>query len=201
MNEPQQPAPEQKPPEPPREPSLERPRAGWLFLMILAVILASDLATKYATFKFLGASIFLAPDGTPTLTSSSVYTLFPGLALEAALNLGAFNGWFAQLPWLLIGISALALPICLYIVLKSNHRPAVLVVALAFISSGAVGNLYDRIIYGGVRDFIRCSIRIGEQEWVWPNFNIADRAIVCGVAMILIREWYLARRARTASAG
>ena len=199
MNEQTPAAPEQRQPEPHQEPSLEPPRAGRLFLMILAVILAADLWTKQAVFKFLGVTIFFAPDGTPALTASDLYPLMPGFALEAALNLGAFNGWFSQVPWLLIGISALALPICLYIVLKANHRPAMMVVALSLIASGALGNRYDRITYGGVRDFIRWSVEVGEREWVWPNFNIADSAIVCGVALILIREWKLARRARATS--
>ncbi|MGE4601567.1 MAG: signal peptidase II [Planctomycetota bacterium] len=199
-DEPQQ-APEEKQPEAPLEAGLDRPRAGLLFLTTMGAILTADLSTKYATFKFLKASIFTAPDGTPAVTASDAYPLFPGLALEAALNLGAFNGWFAQMPWLLIGISALAFPICAYVVLKAPHRSISLVLSLAFIASGALGNLYDRLLYGGVRDFIRCSIMIGEQEWVWPNFNIADSAIVCGVALILLREWNLSRNARITSGG
>lgn len=200
MNEQAAAQPDKKQPELHQESSLPPPRAGGLFLMILTVILAADLWTKHAVFQFLGVTLFFAPDGTPALTATDLYPLMPGLALEAALNLGAFNGWFSQLPWLLIGISALALPICLYIVFKSEHRPAAMVVALALISSGALGNLYDRVTIGGVRDFIRCSIDIGQNEWVWPNFNIADSAIVCGVALILIREWKLARSARASNA-
>ncbi|MGE4618917.1 MAG: signal peptidase II [Planctomycetota bacterium] len=192
--------PKEKQPETLEEISLERPHAGRLFLMILGVILAADLLTKYACFQFLGVSIFTAPDGTAAITASAAYPIFPGLALEAALNLGAFNGWFAGMRWFLIAISALAIPICLCIALMSPQRPATMVWALALIASGALGNLYDRIVYGGVRDFIRCSIQLGDKEWVWPNFNIADSAIVCGVALILLREWTLARRARGATA-
>jgi signal peptidase II len=75
-----------------------------------------------------------------------------------------------------------------------------MVVSLALIAAGAAGNLHDRWFHGGVRDFIRCSVNFGEKEWVWPNFNIADSAIVCGVAIILIREWILMRRAAEVSA-
>lgn len=198
IEQPQQ-TPEEIQPETPQGSNPEHPPAGLLFLTTLGVILAADLSTKYATFKFLGATIFIAPDGTPAITATNAYPLFPGLALEAALNLGAFNGWFAQMPWLLIGISALALPICAYVALKAPHRSTSLILSLAFIASGALGNLYDRLLYGGVRDFIRCSIEIGDREWVWPNFNIADSAIVCGVALILLRELKLSRQARATS--
>ena len=89
---------------------------------------------------------------------------------------------------MLIGVSLLALPVCFYIAtFRSDGR--LMVTALGLIASGAAGNLYDRALIGGVRDFIRWSIQWGEKEYVWPNFNIADSAIVCGVALILWMEW------------
>ncbi|MFC1845526.1 signal peptidase II [Candidatus Dependentiae bacterium] len=48
--------------------------------------------------------------------------------------------------------------------------------------SGALSNLFDRILYGGVLDFI--SFAYG--NWYWPIFNIADVCIVSGVFLILI---------------
>jgi signal peptidase II len=55
--------------------------------------------------------------------------------------------------------------------------------------SGALSNLIDRIIYGGVIDFIVVSAG----SWVWPVFNIADCCIVLGIAMMtytwLRAEW------------
>lgn len=46
---------------------------------------------------------------------------------------------------------------------------------------GAVSNLYDRLVYGGVVDFI--ALRYG--SWQFPIFNIADIAIVCGAILML----------------
>ena len=46
---------------------------------------------------------------------------------------------------------------------------------------GAVANLYDRLMYGGVVDFIL--FQYG--TWSFPIFNIADIAIVCGVLIML----------------
>ncbi|KKT02206.1 MAG: lipoprotein signal peptidase, signal peptidase II [Candidatus Peregrinibacteria bacterium GW2011_GWF2_43_17] len=51
-------------------------------------------------------------------------------------------------------------------------------VVAGLILGGALGNLYDRIVYGYVRDFI--------SVWKWPSFNIADSAIFCGALALLI---------------
>ena len=52
---------------------------------------------------------------------------------------------------------------------------------LALIIGGALGNLYDRIFLGVVRDFIG----IGP----WPNFNLADAAIVVGVLLFALYSY------------
>ena len=162
--------------------------AAGLFTVITGFLLWADIWTKVAVFQFLKVEIFTAPSGFPAVTRSPIYEIFPGFALEAALNLGAFNGWFSWAPWLLIGVSFLALPVCFFIATFRSSGPLT-VTALGMIASGAAGNLYDRITIGGVRDFIRWSVQWGDQEYVWPNFNIADSAIVCGVGLILWTEW------------
>ena len=162
--------------------------AAGLFALVAGILLWADLWTKSAAFRFLDVKIFTTPNGLPAVTRSDIYEIFPGFALEAALNLGAFNGWFAWAPGMLIAISFLALPVCFYIAtFRSDSR--LMIIALAMIASGAAGNLYDRALIGGVRDFIRWSIQWGDKEYVWPNFNIADSAIVCGVGLILWIEW------------
>lgn len=53
---------------------------------------------------------------------------------------------------------------------------------LAFVAAGAAGNLYDRILRGGlVVDFIRCHIRLGSFHYIWPDFNVADMGVTCGM--------------------
>ncbi len=54
--------------------------------------------------------------------------------------------------------------------------------ALSLILAGAVGNLYDRIRYGYVIDFIELYFR----TYRWPSFNVADSAITTGVALLAI---------------
>jgi signal peptidase II len=55
-------------------------------------------------------------------------------------------------------------------------------VALSLILAGALGNLYDRIRYAYVIDFIELYVR----TFRWPSFNIADSAITSGVALLAI---------------
>ncbi len=54
-------------------------------------------------------------------------------------------------------------------------------VALALILGGAIGNLYDRIVYHYVIDFI--DVHIGPYHW--PDFNLADSAIVIGACLLV----------------
>ena len=55
-------------------------------------------------------------------------------------------------------------------------------VALALILGGALGNLHDRIVYGSVVDFIEVHIF----SYHWPDFNVADSAIVTGACLLLL---------------
>ncbi|MEK7340156.1 MAG: signal peptidase II, partial [Verrucomicrobiota bacterium] len=60
----------------------------------------------------------------------------------------------------------------------SEYRRVCLVMVLA----GAVGNVFDCIIYGHVIDMF-CFIFWG---YIYPVFNIADAAIFCGILMMLL---------------
>ena len=62
----------------------------------------------------------------------------------------------------------------------------------------AMGNLVDRIRYGWVIDFIDVYITRGGRELHWPTFNVADIAIVVGVALMAIDMIGAARRASAA---
>jgi lipoprotein signal peptidase len=56
-----------------------------------------------------------------------------------------------------------------------------LCVALGLICAGTIGNFYDRVVFGGVRDFLHFyAIR-------WPVFNIADCCLVVGAGILLIQ--------------
>ncbi|WP_315828593.1 signal peptidase II [Bradyrhizobium sp. SZCCHNG3015] len=66
---------------------------------------------------------------------------------------------------------------------RSHTRLAT--VALGLIIGGAIGNGIDRVAYGAVVDFALFHINIGGNTYNWYVFNLADVAIVVGVAALL----------------
>jgi lipoprotein signal peptidase len=55
--------------------------------------------------------------------------------------------------------------------------------ALGLILAGTLGNLFDRVVFGGVRDFLHF-------YWFeWPVFNVADSFLVCGAALLLLQAF------------
>jgi len=58
-------------------------------------------------------------------------------------------------------------------------------ISLALIIGGAVGNIYDRIAYGNVIDFL--DFYVGTTHW--PSFNVADTSICLGAALLAFSSW------------
>jgi signal peptidase II len=56
---------------------------------------------------------------------------------------------------------------------------------LSFVLGGAIGNLYDRLMYGHVVDFLQLH---WQQSWYFPAFNVADSAITIGVVLMLLES-------------
>ncbi|HXG10376.1 MAG TPA: signal peptidase II [Gemmataceae bacterium] len=67
---------------------------------------------------------------------------------------------------------------------RSTARDRVLCAALGLILAGCVGNLYDRIVFAGVRDFLDFYLIR------WPVFNVADCCLVCGAALLLAQAFW-----------
>ena len=166
-----------------------------LHLGCTATLLFLDLWSKVAVFRMLNAEIIEGPEGQRYLTADPEIVLFPGFALEAALNPGAFNGMLAGMRWLLLSISVIAAIATLIVAVTPKKMPWHLTTALGLIAGGAIGNFYDRVQFGVVRDFVKWYAG----DFVWPNFNIADSGIVVGVAIILFHEIQTARREKRAA--
>jgi signal peptidase II len=59
------------------------------------------------------------------------------------------------------------------------------VIGLGLIIGGAIGNAIDRLAYGAVVDFALFHVQFGGKTYNWYVFNLADVAIVAGVAALL----------------
>ena len=82
----------------------------------------------------------------------------------------------------LVGFSALALILVAGLLWRSARLDRLTSVALALILGGAAGNLFDRIVWGRVTDFLE--LYVGDYHW--PTFNVADSCIVIGSALLLL---------------
>jgi len=66
--------------------------------------------------------------------------------------------------------------------IRSSLKNRLLQVALALVLGGALGNLYDRLAYGYVVDFLEFYVG----AYHWPSFNVADSAISIGVVLLAL---------------
>lgn len=66
-------------------------------------------------------------------------------------------------------------------------------VAIGSIAGGAVGNVIDRMRFGGVVDFIHAHVQTAWGDYSWYVFNVADAAIVCGVAALILESSFRKR--------
>ena len=147
------------------------PSARWLWLAV--AIVAADRASKFAIER-LTAEGFRRP-----LVSNFA-------DLVHSVNAGIAFGLFSQTAskWIsfLLVLSSAAVVLLLAWLLFAGHAGRVQSQAgIALIAGGAAGNLLDRLLHGGVTDFLE--LRAG--NFRWPAFNLADSAITIGAALII----------------
>jgi signal peptidase II len=108
----------------------------------------------------------------------------PFLDLLLVWNKGVSYGLFdTKAQGILVGLSLLVCCV-LWIWLCRSHRP-VTVAALGLVIGGAMANALDRLIHGAVADFFQ----LHWHAWNWYVFNLADVAIVAGVALLLYESF------------
>ena len=121
--------------------------------------------------------------------------VLPVLNLTFVRNYGVTFGLlagFGQWSYLLLAAVALAVVAALGIWLRRAESRLV-ATALGAIVGGALSNIIDRLRFGYVVDFIHAHVG----GWSWYVFNLADAAIVCGVAALVLDS--LLPRARRAN--
>jgi signal peptidase II len=116
----------------------------------------------------------------------------PFFDLVLAWNTGISYGWFqtesAAGQAILLGIKAIAVIVLAVWMARAQTRIAV--IALGLIIGGALGNAIDSLAYGAVVDFALFHVQIGEKDLNWYVFNLADTAIVAGVAALLYDSFF-----------
>lgn len=113
--------------------------------------------------------------------------IIPGLLnLTHVENPGVAFGMFAGFDspartLLLTALGLVALSVVAFYYSRIDSTQRLVLMALALIVGGAVGNLTDRVLSGSVTDFIDAYFK----SYHWHTFNVADSAITIGVLLIL----------------
>lgn len=149
-------------------------RLHWL-LLISAAVIAADRWTK----NWVSAHIRVG---------GAIPVIDHVLRITHWTNVGAAFSMFADSAsphdvriGLIVFTSIAALAVLAAMIWLGN-RMTLATVALALIFGGALGNLHDRVAYGSVVDFIEVRI----VNYIWPDFNVADSAIVVGACLLFL---------------
>jgi signal peptidase II len=111
----------------------------------------------------------------------------PFLDLVLAWNPGISFGWLqndgpaGQIALMIVK----AVAVIVLAIWMARSRTLLATMALGLIIGGATGNAIDRIAYGAVVDFALFHVQFGGNAYNWYVFNLADVAIVAGVAALL----------------
>jgi signal peptidase II len=146
----------------------------WIFVAIS--IFALDRITKMLVLQCLP---FRLP-----VNVLPIFNLF--FTFNAGSAFGFLNDASGWQGWL---FSSIAIAVSSFIVIwqfKISAQHAWFKTALALILGGTLGNLYDRIIYNHVIDFLDFYFR----QWHYATFNLADSAICIGAIMLVINSSY-----------
>jgi signal peptidase II len=183
-------------------PHLAQLRYRWLFWTLALFGFAVDQTSKYGVFAWLyngghGDDFIIVPE---TFSLIAGYRRPPEVIPEDAsfrflrtisgehwpvVNHGALFGIGGQtgignLMFTLVSVTA-ALAIIVWTFKSATARDRYLCCALGLILAGTFGNLYDRLLFGGVRDFMYWYRFID-----WPVFNVADICLVTGASLLVL---------------
>jgi signal peptidase II len=141
----------------------------WLMIVMAAAVVALDRWTKiWIVHNILpGRAMFRL---THVLNTGAAFSMFEDAKSQVLVRYG------------LVAFSAIAVLVVLALIWKMGRAISATSVALALILGGALGNLYDRVHYHYVVDFLEVHI----VHYHWPDFNVADSAIVVGACLLLL---------------
>ena len=149
------------------------PRSSRWFLRSAAVVIL-DYVTKVAVLAAF------APGEGRALT--------PFFNLVLVFNKGAAFSFLATAQgWQTLFFSAIAVVAAIvisFLIVKSENK-ILFCAGLALILGGALGNLYDRVVYGHVVDFLD----FHAAGWHFPAFNVADSAITVGAGILILESF------------
>lgn len=165
---------------------------AWLVLAVAAVVIALDQITKMWVRATIPKFTYVVP-----IPALGEYFVF-----EHVDNYGAAFGILQNQGNLFILVAAVVAIAILVYVQQLPQEQRFLRILLGLQLGGALGNVIDRLYQGYVTDFIKMGI---PGVYYWPNYNIADSAIVLGVIglgiYVLREDWGRSRSQTTHDEG
>ena len=146
-----------------------------LVLSISALVIILDRITKHIVAQQL-------PNGQTFTVIPGIFRISDVHNTGAAFSMFAENASPATVRNILIGFSVVSVIIIFGMLWRVGRALTLTSVALALILGGAFGNLYDRVRYHYVIDFLEVRI----VHYHWPDFNVADSCIVIGACLLII---------------
>lgn len=143
-----------------------------MILIFTTIFFLIDISSKYIISKIvtLGNSIDIIKDF---------------LRISYVKNTGAAFSILDGNTLLVTIIGIVIIIMIIWYLYKNKVNKMIDKIGYSLILGGSIGNLFDRVCYGYVRDFIDIQIR----EYNYPIFNLADSFIVIGVILLLISAW------------
>jgi signal peptidase II len=161
-------------------------------------MLKKNFKTSGLRFLWLSLLIFMVDWGTKALANTYLdpyvpLPVFPFFNLTLAYNTGAaFSFLSSGFFWSNILFGVIAFVVSLFILgwlYRLPRHESLIGLGLALILGGALGNLWDRIRYEHVIDFVDLYV----SNWHWPVFNVADVAVSLG-AFLIIWKWMVIKK-------
>lgn len=154
------------------------------------VVMQGERVIIPGAFKLLAQFTGYQEQGTGLLATLRTLNLnaSPKVNQGALFGLGGEYAHLANAAFAGVSIVA-AFAILYWSTRRTTARDWSLCAALGLILAGTLGNLYDRVVFNGVRDFLYFHLI------EWPVFNVADCCLVCG-AFLLLAQAFLGRSTR-----
>lgn len=140
-------------------------------IALAASVFLADQALKLFVLYGLGLQLGQPIEVTPFLDLSLVY--------NRGISYGLFQQDGELGRWFLVALKLAAA--VLFAVWMARAPSRIVAASLGLLIGGALGNALDRVVYGAVIDFVS----LHAAGWRWYVFNLADAAIVAGVAGLL----------------
>ena len=147
-------------------------RLSWLWLTLLVLVIDQASKVYFDSALQMYQQVVIIPDYFSWTLAYNTGAAFSFLADSA--------GWQR---WLFALIAVVVSAVLVVWLKRLGRDDTWLAIALALILGGALGNLYDRIAYGHVIDFILVH---WQNRWYFPAFNFADSAICVGAVMLAL---------------